>query len=52
MVGIRQLPDSVKSRHILIATKDAQTGQPKLEDSVAKKRIDSIAAAIQGGGRF
>lgn len=52
MLEIRQLPDSVKSRHILVATKDPQSGQPTLEDSIAKKRIDSIAAAIQGGADF
>lgn len=52
MVGKRLLPDSVKCRHILIATKDAQSGQPTLTDSVAKKRADSIAAVIQGGGSF
>src|SRR5918993_656754 len=52
MIGVRQLPDTAKSRHILIATKDQQTGAPKLEDSIAKKRIDSIAAAIQGGADF
>lgn len=52
MVGIRQLPDSVKTRHILIATKDPQSGQPLLEDSIAKKRIDSIATAIKGGADF
>lgn len=51
-IGSKQLPDSVKSRHILIATKDQQTGQPTLPDSIAKKRIDSIAAAIQGGVDF
>ncbi|MEO6548220.1 MAG: SurA N-terminal domain-containing protein [Ferruginibacter sp.] len=52
MIGIRQMPDSVKSRHILIATVDPQTQQPLLEDSVAKKRIDSIEAAIKGGADF
>ena len=52
IVGIRQLPDSVKCRHILVATKDAQSGQPLLEDSIAKKRIDSIAVAIMGGADF
>ena len=52
MVGVRQLPDSVKTRHILVSTKDPQTGQPLLEDSIAKKRIDSISAAIQGGADF
>ncbi|MBC7890238.1 MAG: SurA N-terminal domain-containing protein [Ferruginibacter sp.] len=52
MVGIRQMPDSVKTRHILVGTKDPQTGQPLLEDSIAKKRIDSIATAIKGGADF
>lgn len=52
MVNVRQLPDSVKVRHILVSTKDPQTGQPLLEDSIAKKRIDSIAAAIKGGADF
>ncbi|MEP7110903.1 MAG: SurA N-terminal domain-containing protein [Ferruginibacter sp.] len=52
MVGLRQMADSVKTRHILVSTKDPQTGQPILEDSIAKKRIDSIAAAIKGGADF
>jgi peptidyl-prolyl cis-trans isomerase D len=46
------LPDSVKARHILIATVDPQSGTVILDDSTAKKRIDSIAAAIKGGARF
>jgi peptidyl-prolyl cis-trans isomerase D len=52
MISVRQMPDSVKSRHILIGTRDPQTGQPMVEDSVAKKRIDSIEAAIKGGADF
>ncbi len=52
MVAVRQMPDSVKVRHILISTKDPQTGQPLLEDSIAKSRIDSIASAIKGGADF
>ncbi len=52
MLGNRQLPDSVKCRHILIATKDQQSGQPTLTDSVAKKRIDSIADAVKNGADF
>jgi peptidyl-prolyl cis-trans isomerase D len=52
MLGKRQLPDSVKCRHILIATKDAQTGQPTLSDTTAKKRADSIAMAIESGSDF
>ncbi|MEP7280082.1 MAG: peptidylprolyl isomerase [Bacteroidota bacterium] len=45
------LPDSVKARHILIATAD-RNGAPLLEDSIAKKRIDSIQSAIEHGARF
>jgi peptidyl-prolyl cis-trans isomerase D len=52
MISRRSLPDSVKCRHILIATKDAQSGQPTLPDSIAKKRADSIAAAINLGADF
>ncbi|HTQ63613.1 MAG TPA: peptidylprolyl isomerase [Puia sp.] len=46
------MPDSVRARHILVATVDAKTGQPILEDSVAKKKIDSIQTLIEKGGRF
>ncbi|MFN2439322.1 MAG: peptidylprolyl isomerase [Chitinophagaceae bacterium] len=46
------LPDSAKVRHILIQTANPQTGQPMLEDSVAKKRIDSIDLAIKNGANF
>ncbi|MEN9571172.1 MAG: hypothetical protein RL172_2403 [Bacteroidota bacterium] len=52
MIGSRQLPDSVKCRHILIGTVDPQTGTPLLADSIAKVRIDSIEAAIKGGADF
>jgi peptidyl-prolyl cis-trans isomerase D len=52
MLGTKGLPDSVKCRHILIATSDPQTQQPTLDDSTAHKRADSIAAAIQGGADF
>ena len=52
MIASRQLPDSVKTRHILIGTKDPQSGQLTLSDSIAKKRIDSIEAAIKGGEDF
>lgn len=52
MDAVRQMPDSVKVRHILISTKDPQTGQPLLEDSIAKNRIDSVALAIKGGADF
>jgi peptidyl-prolyl cis-trans isomerase D len=52
MLATRQLADSVKCRHILIGTNDPQSGAVKLEDSIAKKRIDSIEAAIKGGADF
>ncbi|HSC40159.1 MAG TPA: peptidylprolyl isomerase, partial [Chitinophagaceae bacterium] len=44
--------DSVKARHILIATEDPQSGQRILDDSTAEKRIDSIKTAIEHGARF
>lgn len=47
MIDKRSMPDSVKVRHILISTQ-----QNGLADSTAKKRIDSIAAAIKGGADF
>ncbi|MDB5232298.1 MAG: peptidyl-prolyl cis-trans isomerase [Chitinophagaceae bacterium] len=50
MIAKRSMPDSVKVRHILIKTADR--GQPVLPDSIAKKRIDSIANAIKGGADF
>jgi peptidyl-prolyl cis-trans isomerase D len=50
MIAKRNMPDSVKVRHILIKT--AEQGRPILEDSVAKKRIDSIQNAIRGGADF
>lgn len=51
-LGAKSLPDSVSARHILIATVNAQTGEPLLEDAVAKKRADSILTAINGGANF
>lgn len=52
MLGSKSVPDSARARHILIATVNAQTGQPLLEDSVAKKRADSIFNAINAGANF
>jgi len=52
VIAVRNLPDSVKTRHILIGTVNPQTGQPTLPDSLAKKRADSIAAAIRAGANF
>jgi peptidyl-prolyl cis-trans isomerase D len=50
MIEKRSMPDSVKVRHILIKT--GEQGQQVIPDSVARKRIDSIATAIQGGANF
>lgn len=44
-------PDSVKARHILIATTD-RSGQQLMPDSLAKAKIDSIKGAIDRGARF
>ncbi|MBP9097453.1 MAG: peptidylprolyl isomerase [Ferruginibacter sp.] len=52
MLGISQLPDSVKARHILIPVNDPQTGQPVNADSTAKKLADSIYNAILSGADF
>ncbi len=46
------MPDSVRARHILVSTVDPQTGQPVLDDSLAKNKIDSIKNLIDHGARF
>jgi len=50
-INKRNLPDSVKCRHILIATTNPQSGAG-LPDSVAKLKVDSIAGAISNGANF
>jgi len=52
LIDSKPMPDSVKARHILIGTFNPQTNQQLLDDSTAKKRIDSIDVAIKGGARF
>lgn len=52
ILDIKTLPDSTKARHILVATVDLKTNQPKLDDSTAKKKIDSIKSMIDNGARF
>ena len=52
MVGVKQWPDSVKVRHILVATLDPRSGQMVREDSVGRKLIDSIETAVKGGADF
>lgn len=51
-IDTRSLPDSVKCRHILVGTVDPRTGQMKMQDSLARKKADSIFAAIKGGSDF
>jgi peptidyl-prolyl cis-trans isomerase D len=52
ILGTKTLPDSTRANHILIPTTDQQTGQPIMEDSVAKKMADSILTAVKGGASF
>jgi len=54
VIDIKQLPDTVKVRHILIATQQEQQGQviQIREDSTAQKLADSIALAIKNGANF
>jgi len=54
-IEVKQWPDTVKVRHILIGTQQQnQQGQmvPIREDSTAKKLADSIATAIKNGSNF
>lgn len=51
MIDSKILPDSVKCRHILLGTIDRQ-GQPIMADSTAKRKADSVYAAIQNGASF
>lgn len=56
MIGVRQMPDTAKVRHILIATsqRDPQSGQmyPVRSDEDAKKIIDSVEIAMRNGSNF
>ena len=52
ILGTKQLPDSVKARHILIGVNDPKTGNPIRTDSAAKKLADSILAAVKTGADF
>jgi peptidyl-prolyl cis-trans isomerase D len=56
LMGVKSQPDTVKVRHILVATskQDPQTGQPySVRDTVAaKKLIDSIQTALNTGSVF
>ncbi len=56
MLGARQMPDTAKVRHILIATmqRDQQTGQQMMvrDSATAYRLIDSIQGLIRGGAIF
>jgi peptidyl-prolyl cis-trans isomerase D len=52
MISTKQLSDSATASHILIGVNDPRTGQPIMEDSLAKKLADSINLAIKGGANF
>jgi peptidyl-prolyl cis-trans isomerase D len=56
MIASRNQPDTVKIRHILVATskQDPQTGQSYMarDTATAKKLIDSIQTAISRGSSF
>lgn len=52
IIGVKQWPDSAKVRHILVATSDPRSGQEVRADSVGKKLIDSIEAAVKSGADF
>ena len=51
LIDEHTVPDSVDARHILVATVDQDTHQPIMEDSVGKKKIDSIRNLIEKGGQ-
>lgn len=56
MVSVKQWPDTVKVRHILVAThqRDQRTGEltPVRYDTTAKRIVDSVELAIKGGANF
>jgi peptidyl-prolyl cis-trans isomerase D len=52
IMDIKTLPDSVRARHILVAFNDPKTNQPKIDDTTAKNRIDSIKSLIDKGQHF
>ncbi|WP_198666714.1 peptidylprolyl isomerase [Taibaiella helva] len=48
----KSLPDSVKCRHILVATRQLGQGSRFFSDTAAKVRIDSVVAMLKAGARF
>lgn len=51
-IGEKTLPDSVRARHILVGTNDPRSGQPIMDDSTAKRKIDSIKTLVEKGENF
>jgi peptidyl-prolyl cis-trans isomerase D len=51
-IDVRNLPDTVKCRHILIGIADPRTGQLRRDDSTARRKVDSIYNAIKAGADF
>ena len=51
VVERKELPDSVKAQHILIAISQG-ANQPGATDTIAHQRADSIFAAIKAGANF
>jgi peptidyl-prolyl cis-trans isomerase D len=52
MLAKRDLPDSIKCRHILVGVMDQQTGQAIRTDSAALQLIDSIKNAVNAGANW
>ncbi|HVX48774.1 MAG TPA: peptidylprolyl isomerase, partial [Chitinophagaceae bacterium] len=57
MIDAKVLPDSVKVRHILVATADVDPQTRQIvgtlrDDSTAKKRLDSAIAELKAGKNF
>jgi len=51
-ISTKNLPDTIKCRHILLGTVNPQTQQPIMDDSTAHRIADSIEVAIKGGANF
>lgn len=51
-IAAKNLPDSIKCRHILLGTNNPQTGEIIMPDSIAKAKIDSIEVALRSGSDF
>jgi peptidyl-prolyl cis-trans isomerase D len=52
IMDVKTLPDSVHARHILVAFNDPKTNQPKLDDTTAKAKADSLRLLLDKGQKF